>query len=112
MKKIISMILVVATLCLSLVALTSCGISGTYTDKLTGLTTLEFSGKEVTISIGNISSTAKYEIKSEGDEKTITFSYEDVEKEQSGFKGTLPFAEGKEDGQKYIKIGAFTYIKK
>ena len=65
MKKTLSMVLVVAMLALSVFALASCGLSGSYVDP-TGLTTLEFSGSTVTITTesGALSLTynAQYEI--------------------------------------------------
>lgn len=113
MKRIVSLLLVAVLLTGCVLALASCsGPRGTYKDALTGLTTLEFKGGKVTISIGNYSTTANFEMGEDEDgDTTITFTYDEGEKEQSGFKGTVSYSEGEEDGTKYIKIAGIRYNK-
>ncbi len=116
MKKTLSMILLVAVLALSVLSLASCGVSGTYVDDLTNTTSLDFSGKNVTITTksGSLTLTynAQYEIKGEGEEKTITFSYAEGEAVNYLFKGEKSFSEGKVDGVKFIEIGGAKFNKK
>ena len=114
MKKFISVLLVCVLLVGSVFALASCGktLSGTYKSAGIGLTELTFKGNKVTISVGNFSSTANYEIKENEDGETvIEFTYDEGEKEQSGFSGAVSFSEGKEDGVSYIKIAGVKYNK-
>ena len=112
MKKIISTALMFVILVGSVFALASCALlSGTYKDTISGTTTLEFSGDTVRITTALGQYEAKYEIKDEDGEKTISFTYEDTAKESIQFRGTQAFSEGTEDGVSYIKIGGFKYEK-
>ena len=122
MKKVISMTLVCVLLLGCVFALASCGktISGTYELALSedNKTTYEFSGRKVTktVTAGLLGYTktetveGKYEINEVEDGKfEITFTW-DVEGEET--IETATFAEGEENGVKYIKLGAFTFNKK
>lgn len=114
MKRIISTVLVCVLLVGAVFALASCGaISGTYKD-VTGNVAYDFSGSKVTITVDNLVGDdsvyeGKYEVteKDNGD-KEITFSFDD-ENVPSIYKGTRAFAEGEEDGTKYIRIGLAKY---
>jgi hypothetical protein len=108
--KIIALALVFALACC---ALASCGLSGTYKNNGAwglGATELEFSGSKVTITMGDVEATGKYEI--DDDKITITLdnagddsiSWSDV---LNGFNGTHSF----EKGEDYIKIGSTKYTK-
>lgn len=118
MKKIVSTILVCVLLVGSLFALASCGtLSGKYQNNLT---TLEFSGKTVVITaqldvLGNsILKTyeAEYTIEENEDgEKTITFVYAPDAEQYPLLVGTKSFAQGEEEGKKYVKIGILKYTK-
>lgn len=117
MKKILSMLLVCVLLVGTLFALTSCGgPSGKYQDALK-VTTLEFSGSKVTITIDNIIGNdtvleGKYDI-TEDDEgnKTITFTFESEDDEADAWDAPMSYSEGEEDGKQYIKIGIVKYTK-
>lgn len=119
MKKTVSLILVSVLLVCSLFTLVSCNkmISGKYTaevDLIIGKSsvTYEFSpfggvtvitntlGKE-TIEEG------KYELNDECNKITLTFENEDGVKESD----TYDFAQGEENGVKYVKIGLIEYQK-
>lgn len=114
MKKTLSMVLVVAMLALSVFALASCGLSGSYVDP-TGLTTLEFSGSNVTITTESGAMTltynAQYEISDKDGGKVITFTYAEGEDVNYLYKGEKSYAEGSENGVDYIKIGGVKYTK-
>lgn len=108
--RIIAVALVVALVCLTLA---SCGLSGTYKNNGAwglGATELEFKGSKVTITMGDVEATGKYEIND--DKITITLdnadddnlSWSDV---LNGFNGTHSF----EKGDDYIKIGSTKYTK-
>ncbi len=120
MKKIISTVLVCILLVGSIFALASCGaLSGTYeyTESISGaVTTLEFSGDTVKIStkLGASSTNyeAKYEIKGEGDDRTITFTYEDGAYKHATLQGERSYSDGTQNGKDYIKIGIAEYYKK
>ena len=120
MKKIVSTILVCVLLMGSLLTLASCGIIfGKYEAENLG-TTLEFSGKNVTITtetevLGTkISKTyeAEYTIdENEEGEKTITFIYSADAEQHPLYNGSKAFSQGEEDGVKYIKIGIIKFNK-
>jgi uncharacterized lipoprotein YehR (DUF1307 family) len=116
MKKIISSVLVCVLLVGAIFALASCGktLSGKYSDALTGLTTYEFNGNKVTVSAGagnfKVSFDGTYKIAENDEGKTvITFTFEDEDAEK--YSGDLPFAEGEENGKKYIKLAGVKYNK-
>ncbi len=105
--KLLAMVMVILTLALSLVACSKM-IIGKYANELT-FTTYEFKGNKVikTTEIG-------------GYTKTIEGTYKivDSEEEEGGLVIQLtfndetesyPFAQGEENGVKYIKIGLFQY---
>ena len=110
LTKVLALVLVAAMLC---IALASCGLSGTYKNSGIfglGATELKFSGSKVTITMGDVEATGKYEI--DGDKITITLdnandgaaSWEDI---LNAFNGTKSF----EKGDDYIKIGGTKYTK-
>ena len=119
MKKIISLALVCILLMGTMLTLASCGtfLHGTYES---GTTKATFSGKKVTVVdevtvLGTVISKtyeAEYKI-SEDDEgnKTIVFTYADGADKHLVFSGEKTFAEGKENGKKYVRIGILTYEK-
>ena len=117
MKKIVSAFLVCVLLVGCTLALVSCGgPSGTYKDALTGLTTYEFSGGDVTITVGagNFSTTINCEYdmgENEDGEQTITFTFGEDEDGADKYSGTHTYTEGEEDGKQYIKIGGVKYNK-
>ena len=117
MKKIISLMVVCVLLVGTMLTLASCGLSGTYE---AGTTTLEFSGKKVTITEeaevfgAKVSKTyeAEYKVEEDDDgEKTITFTYAEDDDKHLILNGEKTFSQGEEDGKKYIKIGLITYYK-
>lgn len=114
MKKLITT-LTAGLLCVCMMfALTGCKtISGTYSDAA-GVTTYEFKGSKVEITVALLGTTTfegKYEIgEDENGNANITFTFEDAEAEE--YSGTFSFSKGEEDGKKYIKIGILTYYKK
>ncbi len=116
MKKIVSTVLVCVLLLSTMLALVSCGkvLSGTYSDKYTGLTTYTFEGNKVTVEAGagNFKSSVSgtYEIK-ENDEgkEVIIFTFGE---EGDEYSGEFSFVEGSEGDTKYIKIGGVQYNKK
>ena len=108
--RVIALALVIALACF---ALASCGLSGTYKNDGAwgiGATELEFKGSKVTITMGDVEATGKFEI--DDDKITITLdnvgddsiSWSDV---LNGFNGTHAF----EKGDDYIKIGGKKYTK-
>jgi hypothetical protein len=118
MKKFLSLVLALALLCGCMFTLASCGggLSGKYTDELTGLTSYEFKGKNFTCTVGagNFTHTASgtYEITEEDDKSYITFTYtegDEEAKEDGGVK--LAFTKGEEDGKNYIKFGKVLPVK-
>ena len=119
MKKIISLTLVCVMLLACVFTLASCGkrLSGTYSQDLVGLAgvSYEFSGKNVAVTFSFLGTETtvdgSYEIGEDEDGKSIiTFSFEDEKAEK--YDGTFSFAEGKEEGTDYIKIGGVRYDKK
>ena len=129
MKKIISTLLVCVLLVGSLLALGSCSktVSGTYEGEVELLfvkytVSYKFSGNKVDISsalssaIGSLDSTpvsATYQInETEEGDLTITFNYGDADEVDGAAEGgiALPFAEGIENGKKYISIAGIKYF--
>ena len=114
MKKLTTA-LTACLLCICMLfALTGCKtISGTYADDA-GVTTYEFKGSKVEITVavlGTKTFEGKYEIGEDDDgNATITFTFEDSDAEE--YSGTFPFEKGEANGKKYVKIGLFTYYKK
>ena len=113
MKKSIKVLALVMTAVILCLTLASCGktLSGTYSMEVLGTgTELEFKGNKVTIT-GKVAGVevgdpaeGKYSIK---DDK-ITFEFESDDKEVKEYNGTFDF----EEGDDYIKIGAFGVFKK
>lgn len=107
LTKIVALVLVVALAC---VALASCGkkLSGKYEDAL-GVTTYEFKGNKVTITIDAVIAgttfEGKYEIYEEDGAEKIKFTFGDEDAKK--YSGSFSFSEG--DG--YIKIGGVKYTK-
>ena len=118
MKKFLSLALALVLLCGCMFTLASCGggLSGKYTDKLTGLTSYEFKGNKFTCTVGagNFTYTASgtYEITEDGDQSFITFTYTDGDeeaKEEGGVK--LALSKGTVDGKDYIEFGKVLPVK-
>ena len=117
MKKIISLALVCVMLMGCVFALASCGktLSGTYKgDAIVASATYSFKGSKVTVTAEALgfekSFEGKYEITENDEGNTViifTFGDEDAEK----YSGEFSFAEGEEEGTKYIKIGGVKYNK-
>ena len=110
MKKTIKLLAVVMVIAVLALTLVSCSkvIFGKYSNELT-FTTYEFQFNKVlkTTEIAGFSKTAEdtYQIvdSEENDgELIIKFTFEDETE-------TYPFAQGEENGVKYIKIGLFQY---
>ncbi len=117
MKKTIKIAALMLVVVMAVFAFASCAkrLSGTYkAESFIGSTTYTFNGKnvEVTYEIGGFEKTSEgtYEIgeNDEGD-SIITFTFEDDDAES--YEGEFSFAEGEEDGVKYIKIGGVKYTK-
>ncbi len=110
MKKIISTLLVCVLLLGCVMTLASCGkkLSGKYA--INDSLYYEFDGNkyEGTIEIFGLSKTVKgtYEIK-ENNEGNLEIIFT----EEGGEPDAMSFAEGEEDGVKYIKIGGVKYTK-
>ena len=113
MKKVISTVLLCVLLVTSVFALASCNmVTGEYEAEVLGTEiTYEFGAfGKVTITVDPIIGDesvweGKYELNDEGDEITFTFEDEDAEE----YSGTQSFAQGEENGTKYVKIGLVTY---
>ena len=110
MKKVLSLVLMIAVLATMCLAFSSCGkLSGTYEVKgFTGTTELTFKGDTITITKGSIEAEGTYEIK---DDKIIIelendgkLGWDDILK---GFNGEHSFEKDKDsikiDGVKYTK---------
>ena len=119
MKRIISTFLVCVLLLGCVFTLASCGkmLSGKYElDAYVGSKTYEFSGLNkvsITYELLSVETTIEGTYKSAENDKgetEITFTFEDEEKAKD-YAGTFPFAQGEEDGVKYIKIGILKYNK-
>ncbi len=113
MKKSIKVLALVMTAVILCLTLASCGktLSGTYSMEAFGTgTEFEFKGNKVTITAKVAGAQVgdpvegKYSIK---DDK-ITFEFESDDKEAEEYNGTFDF----EEGDDYIKIGAFGVFKK
>lgn len=119
MKKTISAVLVCFLLACTLLTLASCGnsLSGKYTaeiDLLVGKSsvTYEFGAfGKVTVTTNSLGKETvqegKYELNDAGDEITIIFENMEGEEESNSYK----FAQGEENGVKYVKIGIIKYEK-
>ena len=102
--RIVAIAMVAVMLCLSLAA---CGkkLSGTYSAEVLGSgAEYEFSGSKVTITVKLLgtevgSAEGKYYI----DDDKITFEFESDDEDVDKYSGTFDF----EEGEDYIKIGAF-----
>ncbi len=117
MKKSVRILALVMALTLLTLALVACGntLSGSYTKQgLLANTTLEFSGKNVTISVGSLEAKGTYEI--EDDKITITLAEdEDDTKLDAAIKGVINELLGTKSFEKTddgIKIGGVEYKKK
>ena len=119
MKKTVSAILVCVLLACTLLTLASCGksLSGKYTaevDLFIGKSsvTYEFSAfGKVSVTTNSLGKETveegKYELNDAGDKITFTFENEDGVAESD----TYDFAQGEENGVKYVKIGIVKYTK-
>ncbi len=114
MKNLVKVMAVMLILVMAVACLASCGkkLSGEYKEAITGNIVYKFSGSKYTQTIDNIIGDdtvieGKYEIDEEAGK--ITFTYEVDGEEKSS---TENFAEGEENGVKYIKIGILKYNKK
>ncbi|MBQ4509931.1 MAG: hypothetical protein II984_04340 [Clostridia bacterium] len=114
MKNLVKVMAVMLVLVMAVACLASCGkkLSGEYKEAITGNIVYKFSGSKYTQTIDNIIGDdtvieGKYEI--DEDAGKITFTYEVDGEEKSS---TENFAEGEENGVKYIKIGILKYNKK
>lgn len=119
MKKTVSAILVCVLLACTLLTLASCGklLSGKYTaevDLFIGKSsvTYEFSAfGKVSVTTNSLGKETveegKYELNDAGDKITFTFENEDGVAESD----TYDFAQGEENGVKYVKIGIIKYTK-
>ena len=119
MKRIISTLLVCVLLLGCVFTLASCGkvLSGKYElDAVLASKTYEFSGLNkvvITYEALSVETTLEgtYKIAENDDgDLEITFTFEDEEKADE-YAGTFSFAQGEEDGVKYIKIGGVKYKK-
>ncbi len=116
--KVLSLVMVAAMLCITLA---SCGktLSGKYENDATALgtgvvTTYEFSGKKVTLTVETkvagavvgdpISIEGKYSI----DDDKITFEFEGDDEDAKKYSQAVDF----EEGEDYIKIGIVKFEKK
>lgn len=118
MKNIvrIASIALVAVMLVCMLASCSPKLSGSYkNDGIFGVgaTTYTFKGSNVTITteVGGFEKTVegKYEIDDETGKITLTFEAE--EEDAEAYAGTFDFAQGEENGVKYIKIGGAQYTK-
>ncbi len=117
MKKTVRILAVAMALLMVTLVFASCGntLSGTYTKQgLIANTTLEFSGKNVTIEIGSMEVKGTYKI--EDDKITIELpDNEDDTKLEAAIKGLLNELVGTQSFEKTddgIKIGGVEYKKK
>ncbi len=116
MKKTLSLILVCVLLLGTVITLVSCGktISGTYS---LGDVSYKFSGSNYTkttkiadiLGGGTKVEEGKYEIR-ETDDGGLEISFFTKDTEDAN-KLWVSFAEGKENGKKYIRMGLLTYTK-
>ena len=128
MKRTISLMLALVLTFGMLFTLASCGggLSGSYQGKVdiavaSYTVTYNFSGSNVEVkSVANIAGFEKsytangtYTLgEDENGNKTITFDFGDGEAEGAADSGVaLPFAEGEENGTKYISIAGVKYNK-
>ena len=117
MKKTLSALLLCAIVMSLMLTLVSCGgLSGTYDGTLFDL---KFKGDNVTILAGDKELSGTYEIKENGDKKTIAFDFVDESEATGDEKYVLNIVDAilgadvpfKEDGDK-ITIGIFSFTKK
>ena len=119
MKRIISTLLVCVLLLGCVFSFASCGkvLSGKYElDAVLASNSYEFSGLNkvvITYEVLSVETTLEgtYKIADNDEGETeITFTFEN-EEEAKDYAGTFSFAQGEEDGVKYIKIGGVKYKK-
>ena len=119
MKRIISTLLVCALLLGCVLTMASCSrvLMGEYElDAGLGSKTYEFAIPNkvvITYEVLTVEKTIEgtYKIaENEDGDLEITFTFEN-EEESEGYAGTFSFAQGEEDGVKYIKIGGLKYTK-
>ena len=116
MKKILSVLLVFAVFACAMLTLAACAetISGTYVDTLK-VTTLDFSGNKVTITVDNIIGDdtviqGTYEItEKDNGEKEITFKFDSSNLDTKVWETPMFFSSGEENGKKFVKIGIAKY---
>ncbi len=115
MKKTLKIASLMLVLVMTVFIFASCGktLSGTYkAESFVGSTTIEFTGinkyKSVTDALigNNIVEEGTYEIDDEAGKITFTFERDGEEATR-----TSSFAQGEEDGVKYIKIDGIKYNK-
>ena len=100
----------------SVIALASCGVSGTYVNNDTtivlddGVATITTVGELTGITL---TAKASYEITETDEGRSITFTYTDGDKGILGafFDGTKSFNQGSDDSGKYIEISGIKYYK-
>ena len=119
MKKILSVLLACTLLFGCVFAFASCGktLSGTYeADLVFAEVSYTFKGNKVSLKVDPIAGNdivlnGTYEItEDEAGNSAITITFEDNSSEEAKeYGGTLAFAEGEENGEKYIKIGLIKY---
>ncbi len=119
MKKILSVALACVMLFGCVFAFASCGktLSGTYeADLVFAEVSYTFKGNKVSLKVDPIAGNdivlnGTYEItEDEAGNSAITITFEDNSSEEAKeYGGTLAFAEGEENGEKYIKIGLIKY---
>ena len=116
MKKFLSVILIFVVVASAMLTLTSCAetVSGTYVDTLK-VTTLDFSGNKVTITVDNIIGDdtviqGTYEItEKDNGEKEIAFKFDSSNLDTKLWETPMFFSSGEENGKKFVKIGIAKY---
>lgn len=119
MKKFLSVVLACALLVGCVMIFASCGLSGTYEKEVAGTeVSFAFKGNKVTLVVDfpiiekDLVLNGTYELgEDEEGNKTITITYEDDSSDEAKkYGGTLSFAEGTENGEKYVSIGGVRYF--
>lgn len=121
MKKTARILVVVMMIAILATSLVSCSkiLNGSYTNDSLGSTTYTFSGKNFTkvykasILGADVSKTVEgtYEIKEDPDNSDALVIVFTTTEDNETKTETLSFAEGEENGEKYIKISGIKYTK-